>query len=123
MTEQEKSQKVLAAEEALRQAKARLSRAKREEKEKIRKEQNHHKFMMGGVVAKYFPECYEFNEQEINRIIACAFSLRDVKNMINRVKNERTVPEQERKLNNAEERKAENEGFVSDDNEGEGDDV
>ncbi len=79
--------------------------------------------MMGGVVAKYFPECYEFNEQEINRIIACAFSLRDLKNMINRVKNERTVPDQERKLNNAEERKAENEGFVSDDEEGEGDDV
>ena len=36
MTEQEKSQKILAAEEALRQAKARLSRAKREEKEKNR---------------------------------------------------------------------------------------
>ncbi len=92
MTEQEKSQKFLAAEEALRQAKARLSRVKREEKEKIRKEQNHHKYMMGGFVAKYFPECYEYNEQEINRIVACAFSLRDVKNMINRVKIERTDP-------------------------------
>jgi len=26
--------------------------------------------MMGGIVHKYFPECYQFDEQELNRIIA-----------------------------------------------------
>ena len=56
MTIQEKTQKELAAEEAVRQAKARLARVKKEEREKMRKEQNHHKYMMGGVVAKCFPE-------------------------------------------------------------------
>ncbi len=122
MTEQEKSQKVLAAEEALRQAKARLSKAKKEEKEKLRKEQNHHKYMMGGVVAKYFPESFEFNEQEMNRIIACAFSLRDVQNMISRVVDERTIPDQQKELNNALEENDEDEEIVSDDDEGEDDD-
>ena len=38
---------------------------------------------------KYFPEAYDFSEQEMNRIIACAFSLKDVKNMITRVLKER----------------------------------
>ena len=48
--------------------------------------------MMGGCVLKYFPEgldAYDFNEQEMKRIIACAFSLKDVKNMINTVMKER----------------------------------
>ena len=45
--------------------------------------------MMGGVIVKYFPDCYDFNEIEINRIIACAFSLPDVKNMIKNVVKER----------------------------------
>ena len=34
------------------------------------KEENQHKYMMGGIVHKYFPECYQFDEQELNRIIA-----------------------------------------------------
>ena len=54
--------------------------------------------MMGGCVLKYFPEelnAFDFNEQEMNRIIACAFSLKDVKNMINTVMKERPDPEAE----------------------------
>ena len=58
MTEQEKSQKVIAAEEKVRQAQAQLARVKKEEREKLKKEKDHHKFMMGGIVAKYFPEGY-----------------------------------------------------------------
>ena len=49
--------------------------------------------MMGGVVVKYFPEAYGFSEQEMNRIVACAFSLKDVRNMIATVLKER--PESE----------------------------
>ena len=45
--------------------------------------------MLGDVVVKYFPEAYQFSETEMNRIIACAFHSRDVKNMIDRVLTER----------------------------------
>ena len=98
MTQEEKSKKVMQAEEKVRQAKAMLARAKREEKKQIRREQNHHKFMMGGCVQKYFPEqydCFEFSEQEMNRIIACAFSLKDVQNMIVTVIMDRNLGEAE----------------------------
>jgi hypothetical protein len=54
--------------------------------------------MMGGCVQKYFPEglnVFDFNELEMNRIIACAFSLKDVQNMINTVIKERPDPDAE----------------------------
>lgn len=72
-------------------------------------------------MVKYFPECFEFNEQEMNRIIACAFSLRDVQNMISRVVNERAVPDQQEELNNEEEENDENEENISNDDEGKDD--
>ena len=92
MTSEEKSKKMERAERKLRQAQAEYKKALREEKEKERKTQDHHKYMMGGVIVKYFPEAYDFSEQEMNRIIACAFSLKDVKNMINTVLKERPDP-------------------------------
>ncbi len=92
---EEKSSRVLAAEEKLKQAQADLNKAKKEERKKLRKAQDHHKFMMGGVVAKCFPEAFDFSEQEMNRIIACAFKNRDVQNMIKVVVSERPVPEEE----------------------------
>ena len=87
----EKSQKELQAEEQLRQAKARLAKVRNEERKKLRKEQDHHKFIMGGLIVKYFPECYDFTEQEMNRIIACAFKNKDVLNMISVVEKDRNV--------------------------------
>ena len=92
MTSEEKSTKMERAERKLRQAQAEYKKALREEKEKERKAQDHHKYMTGGVVVKYFPEAYDFSEQEMNRIIACAFSLKDVRNMINTVLKERPDP-------------------------------
>ncbi len=92
---EERSSKVLAAEKKLKQAQANLNRAKKEERKKLRKVQDHHKFMMGGVVAKCFPEAFDFSEQETNRIIACAFKNRDVQNMIKVVVSERPVSEEE----------------------------
>ena len=94
MTSEEKSTKMERAERKLRQAQAEYRKALREEKEKERKAQDHHKYMMGGVVVKYFPEAYDFSEQEMNRIIACAFSLKDVRNMIGTVLKERPDPEE-----------------------------
>ena len=82
ITQQEKSAKILKAEEKLRQAKAELAKAHREEKKQLRKDQDRHKYIMGGIIAKYFPECYGFSEQEMNRIIACAFKNKDILNMI-----------------------------------------
>ena len=86
---EEKSRKELQAEEQLKRAKANLAKVRREMKSQLRKEQNHHKYIIGGIVKKYFPDCFEFSEVELNRIIACAFSLDDVQNMIQTVISER----------------------------------
>ena len=98
MEEQEKKTKVDRAAQKVKQAQAEYRKAVREEKEKERKAQDRHKYMMGGCVQKYFPEglnVFDFNELEMNRIIACAFSLKDVQNMINTVIKERTDPDAE----------------------------
>ena len=92
MEQQQISAKKLKAMEKVKRANAELAKVVREEKEQLRKTQDRHKYMMGGCVVKYFPEAYDFSEQEMNRIIACAFSLKDVKNMITTVLKERPDP-------------------------------
>ena len=96
----------------VKRANAELAKVRRDQRKQQRKEQDHHKFMMGGVVVKYFPEAYDFSEQEMNRIIACAFSLKDVKNMITTVLKERPDPA----VTNDEE-EAENDDFDTDETE------
>ncbi len=93
MEQKELSTKEQRALERVKRANAELAKVRRDQRKQLKKEQDHHKFMMGGVVVKYFPEAYEFSEQEMNRIIACAFSLKDVRNMIATVLKER--PESE----------------------------
>lgn len=98
MEQKELSQKELKAMEKVKRANAALAKIRRDQKKQLRKEQDRHKYMIGGCVVKYFPddlEAYDFNEQEMNRIIACAFSLKDVKNMIVTVLKERPDPEEE----------------------------
>ena len=56
-----KSPEILKAERQVEQAKARLAEAKRKESAKKRSAENKHKYMMGGSVHKYFPECYGFD--------------------------------------------------------------
>ena len=122
MEKKELSPKELRALERVKRVNAELAKVRREERKQLRKEQDHHKFMMGGVIVKYFPEAYDFGEQEMNRIIACAFSLKDVKNMIATVLKERPDPA----VSNDEE-EDENDDFDSDEteendpDEGEGD--
>ena len=111
MEQKELSPKELKALEKVKRANAELAKVRREERKQLRKEQDHHKFMMGGVIVKYFPEAYDFSEQEMNRIIACAFSLKDVKNMINTVLKERPDPAV---INDEEEK--ENDDFDTDEN-------
>ena len=118
----EKSAQELKAMEQVKRAQANLAKIRRDQRKQLRKEQDHHKFMMGGVIVKYFPEAYDFSEQEMNRIIACAFSLKDVRNMITTVLKERPDPEET--ISNEED---ENDDFDSDEteendpDEGEGD--
>ena len=84
--------------EKIKRANAELAKIRREQREQLRAEQSRHKYMMGGCVVKYFPDdydAYDFNEQEMNRIIACAFKNRDVQNMIKTVVKERPADEQE----------------------------
>ena len=98
ITQMEKSKKMTKAEEKFRQAQAVYDQAVKDEKERVRRIQDRHKYMMGGCVLKYFPEgynAYEFDEQEMNRIIACAFSKESVRNMVKTVVRERPEPEQE----------------------------
>lgn len=120
MTETEKMTKVERKAQKVKQAQAEYRKAVREQKKQERKAQDRHKYMMGGCVQKYFPDglsVFDFNEQEMNRIIACAFSLKDVKNMINTVMKERPDPDAE---NGGEEVVDDEAG--SDDNEAEGED-
>ena len=112
MEQQQISAKKLKAMEKVKRANAELAKVVREEKEQLRKTQDRHKYMMGGCVVKYFPEAYDFSEQEMNRIIACAFSLKDVKNMINTVLRERPDPAI---INDEDEE--ENDDFDTDENE------
>ena len=84
----EKSKEVLKAEQAVAQAKARLDVAKRKESKKKRESENRHKYMMGGIVHRYFPECYDFDEQELNRILAAAIKSDQCQRIIELVKRE-----------------------------------
>ena len=98
ITQMEKSKKMTKTDVKFRQAQAQYAQAVKEENDRIRKIQDRHKYMMGGCVLKYFPEgfnAYEFNELEMNRIIACALGFASVTNMIKTVIKERMEEEQE----------------------------
>ena len=112
ITQMEKSKKMEKADEKFRQQTAVYEKACKEEKERVRKIQDRHKYMMGGCVMKYFPEgfnVYEFTEQEMNRIIACAFSFSSVVSMIKTVIKERPTEDQKTENADAENETAENE--------------
>ena len=84
----EKTAEGLKAEKIVEQAKARLAEAKRKASQQKRKEENQYKYMMGGIVHKYFPECYQFDEQELNRIIASGMKSEQCQRIIEIVKKE-----------------------------------
>ena len=84
----EKTAEVLKAERIVEQAKARLAEAKRKASQQKRKEENQHKYMIGGIVHKYFPECYQYDELELNRIIASGIKSEQCQRSIEIVKKE-----------------------------------
>jgi len=85
---EEKSKEQIKAEKAVEQAKARLLEANRKASQKKRQAENRHKYMMGGIVHRYFPGCYEFDEQELNRILASAIKSDQCQRIIELVRKE-----------------------------------
>ena len=59
---------------SLEQAKARYEAERKKQNEKRRKAENHHKYMMGGIIVKYFPECYRYEQNEMEGILSSALS-------------------------------------------------
>ena len=78
----EKALKVLA------QAKQRVANEKKKQNEKKRKAENHHKYIMGGIIVKYFPDCYSFDEDELNRILSVALQTKECQQVISKIKSE-----------------------------------
>ena len=74
------------AQKALEQAKNRVAVEKKKANAERRKFENAHKYMMGGVVHKYFPDCYSFEESEMNEIIKVAFKTTEVQKAISNIK-------------------------------------
>lgn len=67
------------------QAKARLANEKKKQNERRRKAENRHKYMMGGIIVKYFPQCYRFEESELNRILSAALATRECRQAIHEI--------------------------------------
>lgn len=82
------SKEMESALKALEQAKARVDNERKKLNEKRRKEENHHKYMMGGIVVKYFPECYQFDEVELNQILQTALATDKCQQIIQTIKSE-----------------------------------
>lgn len=69
----------------LEQAKARYEEERRKANAKRRKAENHHKYMMGGIIVKYFPDCYEYEESELNEILSAALTSEECRAAVRRV--------------------------------------
>ncbi len=69
--------------QALEQAKQRVAN------EKKRKAENHHKYIMGSIIVKYFPDCYHYNKGELNCILSVALQTRECQQIISKIKAER----------------------------------
>lgn len=80
----------------LEQAKKRVANEKKKQNEKKRKAENHHKYIMGGIIAKYLPDCYLYDEGELNRILLVALQTRECQQTISKIKAEcrETTPPQ-----------------------------
>ena len=81
------------AEKNLEQAKHRLATEKKKANDARRRIENRHKYMMGGVVHKYFPECFSFEEDEMNEILKAALATSECKKVISDIKFRATHPQ------------------------------
>ena len=93
---QEISKNLEKALQVLQQAKERVANEKKKQNEKKRKAENHHKYIMGGIIVKYFPDCYRYDEDELNRILSVALQTKECQQIISKIKSEsrETTPPQ-----------------------------
>ena len=93
---QEISKDLEKALQVLQQAKQRVANEKKKQNEKKRKAENHHKYIMGGIIVKYFPDCYRYDEGKLNRILSVALQTRECQQIISKIKAEsrETTPPQ-----------------------------
>ena len=93
---QEISKDLEKALQVLQQAKQRVANERKKQNEKKRKAENHHKYIMGGIIVKYFPDCYSYDEGELNRILSVALQTRECQQIISKIKSEsrETTPPQ-----------------------------
>ena len=78
--------------QALKQAQQRVANEKKKQNEKKRKAENHHKYIMGGIIVKYFPDCYRYDEDELNRILSVALQTKECQQIISKIKAEAEKP-------------------------------
>ena len=95
-SKQEVSKDLEKALKVLQQAKQRVANEKKKQNEKKRKAENHHKYIMGGIIVKYFPDCYRYDEDELNRILSVALQTKECQQVISKIKSEsrETTPPQ-----------------------------
>ena len=74
------------AQRAVEQAKNRLANEKKKANAERRRLENKHKYMMGGVVHKYFKECFSFEEDEMNEILKVDLNTAECKKVISEIK-------------------------------------
>ena len=93
---QEISKDLEKALQVLQQAKQRVANEKKKQNEKKRKAENHHKYIMGGIIVKNFPDCYRYDEDELNRILSVALQTKECQQIISKIKSEsrETTPPQ-----------------------------
>ena len=46
------------------------------------------KYIMGGIIVKYFPDCYHCDEDELNRILSVALQTKECQQVISKIKAE-----------------------------------
>ena len=80
----------------LEKAKRRVANEKKKQNEKKRKAENHYKYIMGGIIVKYFSDCYRYDEDELNRILSAVLQTKECQQVIAKIKSEsrETTPPQ-----------------------------
>ena len=71
------------------------------------------KNMMGGIIVRYFPDCYQYEENELNEILSAALSTRECKAAIARVQEAAGMEERNKGSGYADDEK-ENGGYADD---------
>ena len=99
--------------QALEQAKQRVANEKKKQNEKKRKSENHHKYIMGGIIVKYFPDCYQYDEDELKRFIRFRSLGEDFteENLKKVIAGEKELPERNEKVPDRKEAKPEKRKF------------